>query len=264
MSFEIKTVDVSGAETEYMKFGRGGKNLVIIPGLSITPVLDSAEAIEGAYSCFADEYTVYLFDRRKNIPEGYDIYQMAKDTALAVKSAGIEKGDFFGVSQGGMISLSIAVFYPELIGKLVLGSTAARLGEKSERIVNGWISLAKEHRIKELFAAFAEAVYSEEFYQKYSELILSAAASVTNDNINKFIAAASATGGFDIYDKLEKIKCPVFGIGAAKDKIFGAEHSNELAEKLGCEKYIYKEYGHAAYDEAADYKERVLAFLRRG
>ena len=38
--------------------------------------------------------------------------------------------------------------------------------------------------------------------------------------------------------------------------------SQEIADKLNCEIYLYDtNYGHGVYDEAADYKQRYLDFF---
>ena len=41
----------------------------------------------------------------------------------------------------------------------------------------------------------------------------------------------------------------------------GGIASSEIAEKLGCEIYMYEKLGHAAYEEAKDFNQRVLDFL---
>jgi pimeloyl-ACP methyl ester carboxylesterase len=40
------------------------------------------------------------------------------------------------------------------------------------------------------------------------------------------------------------------------------EASEEIAEKLGCKLYMYEDMGHAVHEEAKDFNERVLEFLR--
>ena len=37
--------------------------------------------------------------------------------------------------------------------------------------------------------------------------------------------------------------------------------STEIAEKLGCEIYMYDNLGHAAHEEAKDFNKRVMEFL---
>ena len=41
------------------------------------------------------------------------------------------------------------------------------------------------------------------------------------------------------------------------------EASEEIAKKLGCDIYMYEKLGHAAYEEATDFNQKVLDFLNR-
>ena len=53
-------------------------------------------------------------------------------------------------------------------------------------------------------------------------------------------------------------------IGGETDRIVGKEASYELKEKIpGSELFVYKGLGHAAYEEAEDFNERVFRFLER-
>jgi len=52
-------------------------------------------------------------------------------------------------------------------------------------------------------------------------------------------------------------------IGGKQDKVVSEMASEEMAEKLGCEIYMYEELGHAAYEEAVDFNKRVLNFLKK-
>ena len=122
----IFTAEADGIRMQYLEFGHGEKTLVILPGLSVKSVLLYEEAIVPAYSVFAREYTVYLFDRRLDLPDGYSIADMAADTAV-MNSLGISGACVFGVSQGGMIAQILASSHPELVKKLVLASTASRM-----------------------------------------------------------------------------------------------------------------------------------------
>ena len=74
---------------DFFKFGRGRKTLVILPGLSVQSVMLSADAIEKAYCSLENDFTIYVFDRRKELPPVYSIDDMANDTAEAMSAAGI-------------------------------------------------------------------------------------------------------------------------------------------------------------------------------
>ena len=77
----------------------------------------------------------------------------------------------------------------------------------------------------------------------------------------RFIRLAASIKTLDMGERITEINCPVFVIGAGKDKVVGEQGSLEIAEKLNCKKYIYRRYGHGAYTEAKDFNDRVLDFL---
>ena len=260
----IETVRTENMEMKYFRFGSGKKNLVILPGLSLKSVTESADAVAAAYQCFEKDYTVWLFDRRTDLPLVYPVREMAADTAAAFDVLGIRDAYIFGASQGGMIAQFIAIDRPDLIHALVLGSTASRLPAETDGNAEGireWIRLAEAGDVKDLTLSFALMVYTPAFFEQYKDLILQSADGVTKEDLDRFLILARGTEGMNAYDELDKIKCPVLVLGAANDRVLGAAASEEIAKKLGCSCYIYENYGHAVYDEAPDYKDRIAGFF---
>ena len=80
-------------------------------------------------------------------------------------------------------------------------------------------------------------------------------------DVRRFTILAKACLTCNAYEELEKIKCPVFVIGGRKDQIVTGKASEEIAEKLGCRIYMYESLGHAAYEEAKDFNQRVFDFF---
>ena len=89
----------------------------------------------------------------------------------------------------------------------------------------------------------------------------------TDDEMARFVIVAEGAKGFDVLDDLCKIECPVLLIGSEDDNVLGDEATKQIAEKLdghpGFELHMYDGYGHAAYDMAPDYKERMQTFLSK-
>ena len=248
---------------KHVVFGTGKKDMVIIPGLSFKPVCDSSQAVADAYAQFGRDYRVWLFDRRSDCPEGCSIRQMAADTAEEMKKLGIEKADIFGVSQGGIMAQYIAADYPELVNKAVLASAACRNSDSSLAVFTQWNTLAKEGRIDELVSLSIEQLYSEATLKLYKEYLIAANSSLSDEDISRYIIMTQSLIDFDATPVLDAIKCPLLVIGCKGDRIFGAELSRELAEKTGAELFIYgDEFGHAVYDEAPDYKDRLMRFFK--
>ena len=264
-SIKIETVTTDSCEMDYFKFGTGDQPLVIIPGLSVQSVMASADLVASAYAPMADDFTIYVLDRRKDLPAAYSVDDMARDTADVIEALGLTQVDIFGASQGGMIGMKIAIDHPELVHKLVLGSTAAKVGDDEYAGVESWVDLAREGDAEALYLAFGEALYPEEVYEQSKDLLIQAAATVTQEDLDRFIILAEGMRGFDVTAELDRIECPVLVLGASDDKVLGPEAADVIAEHLngkdGFEIYMYDGYGHAAFDTAPDYKDRMSAFL---
>ena len=257
----IKSVKVNNSEMKYISFGNWKKFFVIIPGLSLKSVLLSEEAITASFSEFTNDFTVYLFDRIKDIPENYSIYDMAEDTYNAMITLWIKSCNIFGASQWWMIAQCIAIKHPYIVKKMVLWSTTCKIESNALKIILKRIDLAKLNNILELSKKFLTDIYCEETVEKYWDVILQSNANVTDDEIQKFVKLASATLDFNIENDLKNIKCKALVIWSNNDLIFWGESSKNLAKILNCELYLYNSYGHAVYDEAPDFRDRILNFL---
>lgn len=246
---------------DYAVFGNGERNMVIIPGVSVTPVVPTAEAVEEAYSCFSDRYRVYLFDRRSEFPDRYTVRQMAEDTVTVMDGLGISDAYIMGVSQGGMIAQCIAVRHPDTVKKLVLTSTHSRPTPLAASVLGEWAVLAEKGLKRELNLAIFKGIYSESFFEKYRDVFMTMLDNGTPEQLKKAAVMLRACLTFDIYSDLDKIKCPVLVVADEDDKVLSVQASVEIADKLGCELYLYRGYGHAVYDQALDYKQRLADFF---
>lgn len=135
-------VRFDGGEPEYFSFGSGERTFVILPGLGTRSILFSRMMISAAYKRFCDDFTVYVFDRRRNLPPTYTVREMAHDTAAAMRALGLRNADIFGASLGGMTAQFIAIDSPELVRSLVLGSTAPRVNKRLLEVSEKWSAAA--------------------------------------------------------------------------------------------------------------------------
>ena len=152
---KIEAVKTDNFAMRYFRFGTGSKVFVILPGLSVKSVMDFADAIVDAYNIFTDNYTVYVLDRRQELPPVYTVADMALDTAASFDALGLKDAYIFGASQGGMMAQIIAAERPDLVHKMVLGSTSAQLDEERYRLFEHWAQLADRGSSTELYLSFA-------------------------------------------------------------------------------------------------------------
>ena len=257
----VQHISVNGIEMDYDRFGTGERAFVILPGLGVKSVLLTAKAVESAYSMFGEKYTVYLFDRRSNMPDPYPIRQIAQDTAVVMEALGIEGADVFGASLGGMIAMSLALEKPRLVRRMVLGSTMARINPEISGI-GRWLELARSGDMEGLTASFLDNLFSENTLGQFKDLLVHMNDDATENDIERFIIQGNAIQEFDVLDELPAITCPTLVIGAEGDKLIPAENSRAIAEALGGELYMYgTEYAHCVFDEAPDYKQRMMDFF---
>lgn len=257
-------IKIGDTDMDYISFGKGQKNLVMIPGLSdgLRTVKGTAATFAMMYREFAKDYKVYVFSRKNQLEEGYSTKDMAKDQVEVMKKLGISKASIMGVSQGGMIAQYIAIDYPEFIDKLVLAVTVSRQNETVQRVVSSWVAMAEAKDYKGLMIDIAEKSYSDKNIKKYRLLYPIISRIGKPKDFSRFVIQANACTGHNAYDELDKINCETLVIGGDSDKVVGKNSSEEIAERIGGSKLvILKGLGHMAYEEEKDFNRKVLSFL---
>lgn len=255
-------LNVSGVSMDYIMFGNGPKNLVMIQGLNTRGIKGAAASLAFLYRIFKKDYTVYLFDRRTELREDITIRELAADVATAMDALELDRADVFGVSQGGMIAQYLAIDRPDLVEKLVLAVTLSRNNEIVRSVITRWIDLTVREDWNALVRDMAENMYSDAYVRRYRPLMPLLALLQKPKDRQRFLILARSCLTCDAYAELEKVQCPVLVIGGQQDRVVGGQASVEIAEKLGCECFLYEDLGHAAYEEAKDFNERVLRFLK--
>ena len=265
-SIPIETVDLDGFSIDYFKFGNGEKVFVILPGLSMQSVMNSAEAVANSYERLTTECTVYVFDQRTALPDSYPVSEMAKDTIAAFKALGLKDINLFGASMGGMTAMEIAAMEPGLVKKLMLVSTCANVSGEQQKTLDEWEKLAEKKDLEGLFLNFGESLYPPDVFETVKEPLLEAAKITTDEELHRFRILLRGMMGFNVTDKLASIECPVLTLGDKGDKIFGPNAMAEIAEhfkdRADSEYYQYEGYAHAVYDLAPDFTDRLLAFIK--
>ncbi|MCR4897019.1 MAG: alpha/beta hydrolase [Lachnospiraceae bacterium] len=256
-------VPVGDTDMYYVAFGKGKKNLVVLPGLSdgLATVKGKALLLSAPYKHYLKDYTVYMFSRKNGMQEGYSMEDMAEDQILAMKNLGIKKACVLGVSQGGMVAQCMAIRHPEAVEKLILAVTAPNANEVVQEAVSGWMEMANKGEQVPLMVDTAEKMYSERYLKKNGRLFPLIALFTKPKNYKRFLINATAILGFDVREELDRITCPTYIIAGSDDKTVGNDASHILNEAIeGSRLYIYSGLGHGLFEEAKDFYDKVLDF----
>lgn len=268
MLFHAKNgaVCVGDMNMDYVSFGRGGDVVVMLPGLGdgLRTVRGMALPLVMLYRIYAKDHSVFIFSRRNDLPDGHSTQDMAEDQARAMEALGIGGADVIGISQGGMIAQYLAIDHPGSVRRLVLAVTLSEQNEVIQKVVSGWISMARRGDYRSLMIDTAEKSYSERYLKRYRSLYPLLGRMGKPKDLKRFLIQADSCIHHNAGAELGKVSAPTLVIGGACDRIVGGSAAPDLAEKISqSELFIYDGLGHAAYEEARDFHERVLRFLER-
>ncbi len=257
-----QSLNLRKGTVDYLTFGKGPRPLIMIQGLNTKSIKGAAASMAILYRVFAKDHTVYLFDRRKDLPEQITVRELAADIAEAMDRLNLSDADVLGVSQGGMIAQYLAIDRPDLVHKLVLAVTLSRNNPMVESVVGRWMELTKQGAMKELVTDMAERMYSDGYLRRYRPFLPLLTLLQKPTDVPRFLTLAQACLTCNAYEELDRVRCPVLVIGGRQDKIVGGEASVELAEKLQCRLHLYENLGHGAYEEAKNFNGLVAEFFR--
>ena len=259
-----KILNVNNDRINYITFGRGKKNLIMIQGLNTNGIHGSAIPLALMYRIFTKEYKVFMFERRSKLEPEITILELAKDIENYMDALGINNADVIGVSQGGMIAQYLAINRPDLVNKLVLVATLSKSNETVTQVIENWVDLTKNDNYKELVKDMMIKMYSSKSIRKYKPLLPLLTILHKPKDKERFITLSKSCLTCDTYDFLDEIKCPTLVIGGKEDKIIGPNSIIEIIDKLNCEFHIYENLGHALYEEAKDFNKLVYIYLTKG
>jgi len=258
------TVRLVGDTMHFVRFGRGKKTLIMLPGLGdgLTTVRGTALPMAFMYRIFAKDYTVYMFSRRNHLPQAYSTRGMARDLKEAMDALGIDRADLVGVSMGGMIAQHFAADYPEKVGRLVLAVTCEKPNPTLTESVNEWIAYARRGDHTAFMDSNVRRMYSDDYYRKNRWLVPVMGRVTKPKCYERFFTQANACLTHDASDRLARIASPTLVIGGEQDRALGAAPSRAIAAAIpGAKLKMYAEWGHGLYEEARDFNQVVLNFL---
>ena len=246
---------------DYSRFGDGERTMVLIPGVSLLPVTPLVDFIARQYAVMTEDFTVYLFDRKRDIGDAYTVVEMADDTAEAMRSLGLTDACLYGCSQGGMIAQVIAARHPELVSRLALCSTMASIRDVTAPTLSRWSSYAAAGDMLSFVRSFHDTVYSPAHRRSHPKLLQQMEMIVPQIDPVRIRRLVDACLAFDATELLPSIRCATLVIASEHDDVLGAEPSRRLAASLACRSIIYPTSGHAVFDELPEVLVQVRDFF---
>jgi pimeloyl-ACP methyl ester carboxylesterase len=232
-----RDVDVLvGSYLPAIKFGRGPRTLMSLPGLSLHPGHPTGEArrlVLRGWEPLLDRYTVYSVGRRVR-PVGTGFQEMADDVIAAIDDIG-PPVDLLGASTGGIVALHVAATRPDQIHRLVLaisGATASPFLRARAGDVIAAVRAGRWRRAYSLiFQLGARSPMERLAYRSLGWLLGPRLVGVPDDP-TLILAELEAWMGVDADDLVSQVTCPTLVLAGELDPVFPLEAARDLAERL--------------------------------
>nr|MDO8134032.1 alpha/beta hydrolase [Candidatus Njordarchaeum guaymaensis] len=204
--------------------------------------LGCARDIMKTHKRFAERFKIIAPDRTgygmstkiEKFPEDFFKHQ-AEETAPFLEALGITKAHIYGVSDGAVIAVHVALNQPKLVRSLVLESGHFSLSRRG-----GYIALFEKLRDPEkLESGWKEALLRAHGDEYWKRLV---------SNWREIWLKILRTKG-DLYSgRLQELKCPTLVIHGAKDQFATTEEIQEMHRLIpSSELHILRETGHPIF-----------------
>ena len=254
---------LTSGEMDLIRFGRGPRPLVMIPGVG-----DGLKTVKGMalpfalmYRELAKDFTVWVFSRRTELAEHMTTREMAGDLSEAMEALGLAGAAVVGVSQGGMIAQWLAIDHPDKVGKLVLTVTLSRPNPTVRDVIGRWTEMAERGDYRGIMLDTAERSYSAGRVRRARAMYRVLGNLGRPRSFRRFLIQAESCVTHDASGALDRIACPTLVIGGTDDRIVTGKASEEIAAAIpGSQLVLYEGLGHGLYEEAPDFLRRVRDF----
>ncbi len=259
---------------EFLTWGSGPKVLLFLPGGpgSGIPTGMSFRMSRRWFDPFVEAgYAVWYVTRRRNMPAGHSIADMAGDYADMISTDLGGRVDLVvGESYGGMIALYLAARHGECCGHVAIVVAAAEVSTEGKEVDSHLAAALGQAsgQVGSVGAAFAEYVLPGERSRWLRRLIGPfigrSLLSGKNYPAGDLLVEVEAEIAFDARAELQRIEVPVVLVCGDRDRFYPIEVVEETHRLIpNCALVRYQGQGHMKVGTSRRVPHDVLAFVNR-
>ena len=254
----------------YVRWGTGPKTLLFIPGGpgNAAPSGMSMRMFPLFRPLVEDGYTAWYVARRRDMPKGHTIADMADDYAGLVANEFGGKVDLVvGVSYGGMIGFDLAARHPERFGHIAIAVAGYQVSEGGKTLDHDFARLLSEGRNGEAGALMVRSMAPGLQVPGAARVLGAVMGRIMAGEAHPSFASdvmveAEAEVVCDARDVLPAIPVPVLLVCGDEDLYFPKEVYEETARLIpDCTLRMYEGAGHVGAIRDKRFAQDVLEFV---
>jgi pimeloyl-ACP methyl ester carboxylesterase len=243
-----------------------GRPLVVLAGLSPTTGVDGDRMVRialGPARELARGRRVILFNRRAHLPRGMTMGELAAEHADAILGGLDAPVDVMGTSTGGSIAQQLAAEHPDVVDRLVLASTACRLGPTARRMQAAVAAHIRAGDNRAALAAMAAGLLPPWRGQTPAAAVawLVGPAVLGGADLGDMATTIEAEDTFDLAN-LPRITAPTLILGGSDDRFYDRALFEETADLIpGSRLRLFDGRGHVTVMSDRRFRVELAAFL---
>ena len=263
-----------GPEAERGTMGRlpyaavgNGQPIAMLAGLSPTTGIDGAWMLRATLAPAAElaaSRRLVLFNRRPHLPRGMTMAELAGEHAEAIRVGLAPPVDVIGTSTGGSIAQQLAADHRDLVRRLVLVSTACRLGDAGKTAQRRVAARIRARAARKALAVMASDLASSGAGQTLAALLGWLVGPVLVKDRSDLEDMATTIEAEDTFDlaRSATITAPTLILAGREDRFYPQELFAETARLIpGSDLRLFDGRGHVSVISDPGFRAALAAFL---
>ena len=166
-------------------------------------------------------------------PKGaYTLDQLADDARELLKTLGIAKTHWVGLSMGGMIGQTLALKSPEIFQSLTLADTSSRVPPEARPTWQQRIQTAEAQGMEPLVEPTIERWFTAPFRERRKDVVDSVRAMIRSTPVAGYAGCCHAISQLDLTDRIGAISLPTLVIVGEDDPGTPVAASRVMHERI--------------------------------
>ncbi|HYI19333.1 MAG TPA: alpha/beta hydrolase [Solirubrobacteraceae bacterium] len=251
--------------------GGSGRPLLFIGGLAPQAGVDAPGSgwMNGSFiEPFAAHRRVYFVNRRRGLPRGMTLADMAREHAEAIRALGEGAVDVAGISTGGSIAQQLAADHPDVVGRLLLLCTACRLSPEGRLLQRRVAARVRAGARRRAFAVMAAGMVPPGRGRVAAGALAWIAGPpllAAGDDLADMATTIEAEDAFDLARCARPIAAPTVIVGGSEDRFYSRELFAETAELIPDSRLVVLEgRGHVTAGRDPGWTREIERFAAGG